>query len=195
MENKFLVIVDLEATCWDNKTIEATKWQRQNSEIIEIGALKVSLDKEHYLEPIKEFDVFVKPIKHPVLSYFCKQLTSISQDNVDKGLMFPKAVESFKKEMFQDFDATLFGSWGKYDFNFMIEQCEENMVEVPFNTQKVINLKSLVATIKGWKKKGRGIKRTLEDLNMEFDGTPHRGIDDVRNTRRILLKVKEELNL
>ena len=194
MKNEFLVITDLEATCWEEKSIKGGIYQRQNSEIIEIGALKVSLDKEHYLEPVNEFDVFVKPVKHPILSDFCKQLTSISQEEVNKGLSLHEAMESFRKEMFND-SATLFGSWGKYDFNFIIEQCKDKGIACPFDTQKVINLKSLVATIKGWKKRGRGIGRTLEDLNMEFDGTPHRGIDDVRNIRRILLKVKDQLNL
>ena len=194
MKNEFLVITDLEATCWEEKSIKGGIYQRQNSEMIEIGALKVSLDKERYLEPVKEFDVFVRPVKHPILSDFCKQLTSISQEDVDKGLLLPEAMDLFRNEMF-DHPATLFGSWGKYDFNFIIEQCKDKRIACPFDAQKVINLKSLVATIKGWKKRGRSIGRTLEDLNMEFGGTPHRGIDDVKNIRRILLEMRNQLNL
>ena len=194
MDNKFLVITDLEATCWDNKTIEEQTWQRRNSEIIEIGAVKVSLSEDSYLDEIKKFDVFVKPVKHPVLSEFCKKLTSITQEQVDGGLPFETAMKRFKEEMFDD-PATLFGSWGKYDFNFIKDQCEEKGVNIPFDANKVINLKSLVATIKGWKKRGRSIGRSLEDMGMEFNGTPHRGIDDVVNIRRILLKVKDNLRL
>ena len=194
MDNEFLVITDLEATCWENKTIEQQTWQRRNSEIIEIGAIKVSLSEDSYLNEIKRFDIFVKPVKNPLLSDFCKKLTSITQEQVDRGLPFETAMKRFKDEMFDD-SATLFGSWGKYDFNFIREQCEEKSIGIPFDMDKVINLKSLVATIKGWKKRGRSIGRSLEDMEMEFEGTPHRGIDDVVNVRRILLRVKDNLRL
>lgn len=194
MKNKFMIITDLEATCWEQKSPNDFRYQKENSEIIEIGAIKVSLDKDNYLEIIKEFDVFIKPIRHPVLSDFCRNLTSITQEQVDKGIIFEEAILRFKEDMFDE-PATLFGSWGKYDFNFMKEQCEKYQVPVPFDSQKVINLKSLVASIKGWKKKGLGIGRSLKELNMEFEGTPHRGIEDVRNIRRIMLKMKDNLNL
>lgn len=194
MKNEFLVITDLEATCWENKAISDQLWQRKNSEIIEIGAIKVSLLENSYLDIIKEFDVFVKPIKHPNLSDFCKKLTSITQEQVDRGLPFKNAMEEFGKEMFGN-PATLFGSWGKYDFNFIGEQCGEKGVSIPYDTEKVINLKSLVASIKGWKKRGLSISRSLKEMEMEFKGTPHRGIDDTKNIRRILLKVKDNLRL
>jgi inhibitor of KinA sporulation pathway (predicted exonuclease) len=189
MKNEYLTIVDLEATCWDDKL-----FQRQNSEIIEIGALLLSLNKENYLDIIKEFDVFVKPVKHPVLSDYCKNLTSISQSEVDNGMSVIEAMDLLKKEMFFS-ENIIFGSWGKYDFNFIKEQCLVNEISIPFNPKKIVNLKSLVASIKKWTKRGLGIKNALNELKIEFEGTPHRGIDDVKNIRRILLEVKEELRL
>jgi inhibitor of KinA sporulation pathway (predicted exonuclease) len=33
----------------------------------------------------------------------------------------------------------------------------------------------------------------LRYLGMEFEGTPHRGIDDVKNIIRILMKIKNKL--
>jgi inhibitor of KinA sporulation pathway (predicted exonuclease) len=189
MKNEYIAIVDLEATCWDDKV-----FQRQNSEIIEIGALLLSLNDENYLNIIKEFDIFVKPIKHPVLSDYCKNLTSISQSDVDNGVSLSEAMELLKKEMFFS-ENIIFGSWGKYDFNFIEEQCNINEIQIPFNPQKVVNLKSLVASIKKWTKRGLGINVALKELKMEFEGTPHRGIEDVKNIRRILLEIKEELKL
>lgn len=194
MKNKFMAIVDLEATCWESNSIEDKRYQRENSEIIEIGALLVSLDKDTYLDIIKEFNIFLKPTKHPILSDFCKNLTSISQKDVDKSYSFAEGISLFKKEIFQD-PQTIFGSWGKYDFNFLKEQCEKKNVAIPFNIEKVVNLKSLVATIKGWKKRGFGINRSLTRFGLEFEGTSHRGLDDAKNVRRILLKVKDELRL
>lgn len=190
MKNEYITIVDLEATCWEDK-----QFQRENSEIIEIGAILLKLNKENYLDIIKEFDIFVKPVKHPVLSDYCKKLTSISQSEVDNGMSLCEAFGLLKKEMFFSDNTILFGSWGKYDFNFIIEQCKANGIGIPFNVNKVINLKSLVASIKKWPKRGLGINTALKELKMEFEGIPHRGIDDVKNIRRILLEVKEELRL
>lgn len=195
VKNKYLAIVDLEATCWENKTIENSRYQKYHSEIIEIGAMLVSLEENKYLDKIKEFDVFIKPVIHPTLSDFCKELTSIKQEEVDRGLPFNTAFERLKKEIFFSPDDTMFGSWGKYDFNKIEEECKKRGVGTPYRTDKTINLKSMVATIKGWKKRGLGINRSLVALSMEFEGTPHRGIDDVRNIRRILLKVKDDLKL
>lgn len=60
------IIFDLEATCWAQKG--------PISEIIEIGAVKIGPD----LNTISEFSSFVKPMRNPILSDFCKELTSIT---------------------------------------------------------------------------------------------------------------------
>ena len=61
------IIVDLEATCWENdRSIQ--------NEIIEIGAVMVNAEQEI----ISEYVEFIKPINNPELSGFCKTLTSIT---------------------------------------------------------------------------------------------------------------------
>lgn len=68
------IIFDLEATCWEN---DRTK----QNEIIEIGAVKL----DENLAVIGEFQTFIKPKLNPILSDFCKKLTSISQEEVDQA--------------------------------------------------------------------------------------------------------------
>ena len=70
-----VVIVDLEATCLRERKPDFI------SEIIEIGAVKIDDDKI-----IEEMSLFVKPTINPILSDFCTELTSISQEDVDGGL-------------------------------------------------------------------------------------------------------------
>lgn len=78
------IIVDLEATCEkDNKAFQ--------NEIIEIGAVKVS----ETLQALDKFSSFVKPILNPVLSDFCKELTSITQEDIDKADTFPLVFQRF----------------------------------------------------------------------------------------------------
>jgi 3'-5' exoribonuclease 1 len=81
-----LVVVDLEATCWP----PADPRGREDMEIIEIGALLVETPS---LEPVDEFDSFVRPLRHPTLSDFCKELTSIDQEDIDQAAPFPVRVK------------------------------------------------------------------------------------------------------
>ena len=68
------IILDLEATCTDNRNIYF------DNEVIEIGAVKI----ENKLV-IDEFQSFVKPIVNTELTEFCKNLTSINQSDGLKG--------------------------------------------------------------------------------------------------------------
>ncbi|MFN8888672.1 MAG: exonuclease domain-containing protein, partial [Cyclobacteriaceae bacterium] len=71
------IIFDLEATCWEG-------FDKSQNETIEIGALKVNDNREI----VSEFSSFIKPLKNPILSDFCKQLTSIQQEDVDQAQHF-----------------------------------------------------------------------------------------------------------
>jgi len=60
--SKYL-IVDLEATCSNDNSIE-----RAHMEIIEIGAVMI---QGQTLEVIDEFQTFIKPVRTPKLTAFC----------------------------------------------------------------------------------------------------------------------------
>lgn len=72
---KHILVVDLEATCCDLQSIP-----RHQMETIKIGAVMLSTDN---LAIVDEFQTLIKPIRHPILTEFCLQLTSISQQQVD----------------------------------------------------------------------------------------------------------------
>jgi len=65
------LIVDLEATCCNDAS-----FPKDEMEIIEIGAVMTLAET---LENISEFQTFIRPVRHPQLTAFCKELTSISQ--------------------------------------------------------------------------------------------------------------------
>jgi len=56
------IILDLEATCWEGH-------DKSRNETIEIGALKVNNEKLI----VSEFEEFIKPMRFPILSEFCKK--------------------------------------------------------------------------------------------------------------------------
>jgi len=173
---KFAVI-DIEATCQEsNKDF--------TMETIEIGA--VILDDK--FNKIAEYDSFIKPKLNPVLSDFCKQLTSITQDDVDKARSFPEVW----KELTQVFNKedVIMCSWGAYDRNQLIaDLLLHGITEAPFWSQHV-NLKEVFREVM---KRGKscGVAKALRIINISFDGTHHRGIDDARMIHKIAdLKLK-----
>ena len=80
-----LIVVDLEATCWD------TSRPRSHMETIEIGAVRLDAS----LTIVDEFDSFVRPVVDPKLSQFCTALTTIMQTDVNGAEMFPAVFARF----------------------------------------------------------------------------------------------------
>ena len=158
------VIVDLEATCWENN-------KDHHMEIIEIGA--IILDEN--FEAIDEYQSFVKPIVNPILSDFCKTLTNISQADVDSAPLFPEALQGLLNRINQP---VILCSWGKYDENQLIQDLELHHIPYYEFWSYHFNLKNIFADVKSCKR--CGVAKALAKLNIPFEGTHHRGIDDAR---------------
>ena len=172
------IVFDLEATCWEEK-------HKHVSEIIEIGAVKINEKKQI----VDEFNAFIKPVLQPKLSDFCKQLTSIEQSDVDDAQRFTDVVENFKNWIGIPGNDYFLCSWGFYDKKQLIKDSElhnlpttwlEKHISVKHQHQILANLDKSV-----------GLGRALKLENLEFDGIPHRGIDDARNIAKIFLKYFE----
>lgn len=177
------LIIDFEATCSnDKKEIPSNEM-----EIIEFAGMLINSE----YKILKEFTQFIKPIRHPKLTKFCTDLTTITQNDVDKAKSFPEVLQLFNSEILQP--RALFLSWGNYDKNQLIKDCELHNVSYPFDLQNHINIKQKVNDYLKLPKP-KGIGGILKYLNLRFEGTPHRGIDDVRNIVRILNQLNYPLN-
>ena len=84
-------------------------------------------------------------------------------------------------------NSAVFVSWGDYDKKQLVQDCNYHKIPYPFSDEH-INVKKLVASHLNFEKP-RSIRMTLEYLNLEFLGTPHRGIDDVKNIIQIIRKI------
>ncbi|TAG56450.1 MAG: exonuclease, partial [Oscillatoriales cyanobacterium] len=102
----YYLVLDLEATCCDKGSIA-----RNQMEIIEIGAVMVDSTT---LTIVDEFQTFVKPVRHPILTEFCTALTSIAQTEVDRAPTYPEA-SAMLKNWLSGYPNGVFGSWGDYD--------------------------------------------------------------------------------
>ena len=175
------IIVDLEATCWEGERF-------RQMEIIEIGAVK--LDKPDG-GPTSSFSTFVRPLLNPTLSDFCKQLTSITQEDINTAPSFPSAFHSFCQWIGSERPMMLC-SWGFYDVKQFKNDCRLYDIWTPTMFENHINLKEQFARI--YNVRPCGMEKALRIAGLQLDGTHHRGIDDARNiaklARLILPKVE-----
>ena len=174
------IIYDIECTCWDDHL------EKNEQEIIEIGA--VLLDS--YGELVGTFNKFVKPILHPRLSPYCRDLTSIEQFQIDRSDHFPEVIEQFQDwaEIFDE-DYVLC-SWGSFDKKMMIKDCELHDMESDW-IEHHINVKRQYYEFKGLRRP-RGLKSSVEKEGFEFTGIHHRGISDAENLAKIFIKYFDE---
>jgi inhibitor of KinA sporulation pathway (predicted exonuclease) len=172
--NDYYLIIDLEATCSNDGTVP-----RHEMEIIEIGAV---MQSSLTYEIESEFQVFVRPVRHPELTAFCLELTGIAQHDVASAPPFADAIDAMKQWM-DAFEDSVFCSWGDYDRNQFIQDCDYHAVEYPFRS-KHINLKAEMANALGRRK--LGIADALRSLGLRFEGSQHRGLDDARNIARVV---------
>jgi 3'-5' exoribonuclease 1 len=172
-----ILVVDLEATCCDLQSIP-----RHQMETIEIGAVMVATDS---LEIVDEFQTFIKPLRHPILTEFCRQLTSITQSQVDTAPTFPEAIKAWQPWLAQ-FDKTIFGSWGDYDRKQFQQDSKYHRIDLPYPvSSNHVNLKEIFSTTQGLNKR-HGMAQALNLAQIELTGTHHRGIDDARNISKLL---------
>lgn len=171
----YYLVLDLEATCCDRGTIP-----RHQMEIIEIGAVMVEANT---LTPVSEFQSFIKPIRHPVLTEFCRSLTSIQQFQVDRAPGYGEAIASLQAWL-SAYPNGVFGSWGEYDRNQFKQDSKFHHLPFPI-AYPHINLKQLFSDAQGLPKR-YGMAGALQLAKLELAGTHHRGIDDARNIAQLL---------
>lgn len=168
---EFLVI-DLEATCWEKNQMPST----MISEIIEIGYAILKVNGNQILS---HGSIIVKP-ERSTISEFCTNLTTLTQEIVDRGVYFPEACRILTLEL-NSFGRP-WASYGNYDIKMLKDQCERLELKYPMTPQH-LNVKTMSTVLIG---KRQGVGGTLTSLGLQFEGQQHRGGDDAFNIARIL---------
>jgi 3'-5' exoribonuclease 1 len=168
------IVVDLEATCWDEREPVLASQQRGETEVIEIGAVLLAGTPSP-----ATFRAFVRPVRRPALSAFCTELTGITQADVADARPFPEVFRSFLAFCGGD-DDLVFASWGAWDDAMLRKECKRHGLPAP--RWSAVNVKALFAA----RRERLPLGAALADLGLPFDGRPHRGLDDARNVVRVL---------
>lgn len=168
-----IIVIDVESTCWDDR--EKT---RRDSEIIEIGVCFLDVDT---YKITNNRGIIVRP-ESSVVSEYCTELTTLTQDIVNNGVSFRYACDILMKE-YQSRERT-WASYGQYDWFQFNKECEKKNVLYPFSSCH-INIKNLFAVMNKLKRE-KGMAKALSMSNIELEGTHHRGKDDAYNIAKIL---------
>ena len=167
-----LVVVDVEATCWTKGVFSRKK------ETIEIGAVRLLLDRAPAEWP--EFQTFVRPLRLPRLSTFCRELTGITQQDVDAAPAFPEALRLFF-EWSQPLEDVVLATWSHYDvwqLDLDLQAHDLPKLAFPF-----LDVKKLAARVAGT----QSLQETARNLIPGAAATSsHRALADARLTARVL---------
>jgi inhibitor of KinA sporulation pathway (predicted exonuclease) len=163
------VVLDLEATCWPESP------EPRKQETIEIGAVRYRPDAGI----VDEIDVFVRPTENRILSPFCIDLTGITQEQVDAGVLFRAAFTELKRFAGEE---PVICSWTDFDREQLLRDCARHRVDYPFVIH--IDLAKLFGrrTTRGY----LPLRDALASCAMKFEGRQHSGIDDARNLALLL---------
>jgi len=173
--NKYAVVLDIEHSCTEDGSIPP-----QDRETIEIGAVLIDCKT---LEVVSEYQSFVKPIIHPVISQFCADLTGIQQAELDNSAIFKEVFSDFIRWLPSEED-WLFVSWGSYDLVQLNLDCSLHGLNT-FEPLNILNLKKAFKQFSNLRKPV-GLKKALEISIGAFSGSHHRALDDARNAAKIL---------
>lgn len=170
-----LIIVDIEATCWEH----GQKPPDEKNEIIEIGICIFNFPK---WEPVSKHQIIVKPVESRVSKY-CTRLTGWTQAELDsEGISLSDACNLLTSVY--NTKQRPWASWGDYDRLQFKRECDRKAVNYPFSV-KHMNLKTLYAIHRGWVKE-TGMADALHLEKLPLEGRHHKGIDDAWNIGRIL---------
>lgn len=169
-----LLVVDIEATCWDQPKDQPAG---EKNEIIEIGLVPVSLKTLIIGEPKS---ILIKPSMSKV-SAFCTKITTLTQEQVDAGISFREACKNLIELKTQEIPWV---SWGDYDRKQFMWQCDNTKTPYPFGAGHW-NFKDTFAKMMGLRK-DVSLARALAIMKLEHVGVHHRGADDALNIARVM---------
>lgn len=170
------LVIDLEATT------DEGGWPVEEMEIIEIGASLVGADgheRDH-------FQRIVRPQRRPCLTDFCRQLTHITQADVDSAAPLPQVWAQFERWLTQHAPRLVgWSSWGDYDRRQLEQEWRQNQLTSLLASLPHLNLKQHFAKARQLKRPV-GLNAALQLAGLSFQGQQHRALEDARNTARLL---------
>jgi inhibitor of KinA sporulation pathway (predicted exonuclease) len=170
------LVIDLEATT------DEGGWPVTEMEIIEIGATLVDRKGRE----LDHFQRFVRPLRRPLLTPFCRELTHITQANIDAAQSLSEVWPAFERWL-DHHHSRLQGwaSWGDYDRKQLLQEWQRLQLDSALSRVPHMNLKQRFAKARRLERP-LGLNAALQLAGLQFTGQQHRALEDARNTARLL---------
>ncbi|KAG8363972.1 hypothetical protein BUALT_Bualt19G0078000 [Buddleja alternifolia] len=175
---EYFVVIDFEATC-DKEKIPYPQ------EIIEFPSVIVS----GFTGQLQGcFQTYVRPTFNHLLTDFCMDLTGIKQNQVDVGVTLSEAL--FEHDQWLEKSGIKYSNfvvvtWSDWDCKVMLEsECRYKNIRKPSYFDRWINLRVPFHQVFGGVK--CNLKGAVEKAGLVWEGCPHCGLDDAKNTARLL---------
>lgn len=198
---EYLAVIDVEATCERDTSSTRGFNLKWVNEIIELPVVLLHVRTKKIVD---EFRVYVKPTENPALTAFCTELTGITQDQIDAGVLLADALAQLDawlatnglipKEGSEEAARFVpkrwaFASDGCWDLGkFVHDECIRKRIPKGRHYDSWVDIRAEFAAFTG---SGRqmNVDRMLRTYGMKFEGRPHCGLDDSRNIARIAAKM------
>ena len=184
----YICILDFEATCWPKKSLRSNM-----HEIIEFPSVLLKWDDEKKIRKVSEIQQYVKPLKYPVVSEFCKNLTGITQEIVNAGIPLETAIKNHCSWLteFSNHNTMTIVTCGDWDLKTMLPLDLINLGrKSPTIYLRWVNIKHLYEIVKKVNRV-KGMEYMLAMLDLPLEGRHHSGLDDSRNIANIFIKLVE----
>jgi len=173
----YLLVVDLEATCWDSENDPQTT---DKMEVIEFGCVVSTWGGEI----LGSFSQLVQPVERPLLTGKCTKLTTITQQMVDEAPVYADAVRVINAKLdASKFDCWL--SWGNYDRQQLESHHVRSGISPEFMSVSHVNFRDVYKKHKGSGKKATA-RSALERCGLSWEGGQHRAEVDALNYARLV---------
>lgn len=154
-------------------------------EIIEIGAVKLNMEKE----VIGEYHQMIKPAVYRSLHFHTKEIIGMNMRMLEGGLPFPKVAEDFLSWCGEN---PVFCTWGTLDLmelqrNLKFYQME-SLLPGPIYYYDVQKLFAVAYEVR---RERKSLSHAVEVLDIRQDGEFHHALEDARYTAKVLQRIPD----
>lgn len=164
-----------------------TKGRRLVSEIIEIGAVRLS---DRTFETVDEFSILVKPQMNDRIEHKITSLTGIQYEDVQDAIGYEEALAQFSEWIGGEVPARLY-SWSNSDAAQIQNECQAKNIPLPDNMTDWVDFQKMFPKVTGIQTDRQLSLEYAADLaGVDFDDTSaHRALYDARVTAEIVQMV------
>ena len=139
-ESCLAVVFDLEYTAWEGSLQRNWSKTDEDPELIQIGAVAIQQQGTRIFLG-REFSIYVRPTIRPVLSTYIKNLTGITQSQIDTAVDLSAALSEFASFIPNGVPICSNGD----DLEIIIRNCNLNSMKNPIMDVPFINVRGFLA--------------------------------------------------